>query len=33
VQLGPITVTATFGSSDVARSRSLFGELALGWSS
>ncbi|MEP6859327.1 MAG: hypothetical protein ABJE66_01830 [Deltaproteobacteria bacterium] len=33
VDLGAITVTAVFGSSDVAHSRSLFGELALGWSS
>jgi hypothetical protein len=33
VNLGPITLTAVFGSSDVAHSRSLFGELALGWSS
>jgi hypothetical protein len=33
LQLGSFSVTATFGSSDVARSRSLFGELALGWSS
>jgi hypothetical protein len=33
VDLGPITLTAVFGSSNVAHSRSLFGELALGWSS
>jgi len=33
VQLGSLIFTATFGSSDVARSRSLFGELALGWAS
>jgi hypothetical protein len=33
VQLGSLILTATFGSSDVARSRSLFGELALGWAS
>ncbi|MEO6775513.1 MAG: hypothetical protein ABI467_21305 [Kofleriaceae bacterium] len=33
LHLGTTTVTATFGSSDVARSRSWFGELALGWSS
>ena len=33
VHLGAFTVTAVFGSSDVARSRSLFGELALGWAS
>jgi hypothetical protein len=33
VHLGAITLTAVFGSSDVARSRSLFGELALGWAS
>jgi hypothetical protein len=33
VQLGAFTLTAMFGSSDVARPRSVFGELALGWSS
>ena len=33
VHLGAIMVTAVFGSSDVAHSRSLFGELALGWAS
>jgi hypothetical protein len=33
VQLGAVTLTATFGSSDVAHARTLFGELALGWSS
>jgi len=33
VQLGSCVLTATFGSSDVSLSRSLFGELALGWAS
>jgi hypothetical protein len=33
VHLGAMTVTAVFGSSDVSRARSLFGELALGWAS
>ncbi|HET9993497.1 MAG TPA: hypothetical protein VFQ65_33400 [Kofleriaceae bacterium] len=33
VPLGAVTLTATFGSSNVAHTRSLFGELALIWSS